>query len=115
MPEEAAQVARGDVGLERPGRVGVAEDPGEIGNVLEQDSLVEHALAESLCLAIDDELHPSEDLQIQPGRGDDDVGFKVLARFQQDAGLAKGFDRVGFERGLTRAQCLEQVGTGHYA
>ena len=115
MLDEAADVACGDVGLQRPRGVGVADDPGQVRNVLQQRALVGHELAEAARLAVDTHLDAAEDLELQAGGGDDDIGLQLLAGFEPDATLGESVDLVGDDRGLAGADGLEQVAVRHRA
>ena len=47
--------------------------------------------------------------EMEAGRGDDDVGFELVAGFQQDAVLGEALDLVGDHRGLAGLDALEQI------
>ena len=51
--------------------------------------------------------------EVEAGRGDDDVGFQLLAGFQQDALLGEAVDLVGDDGGLAGLDALEQVAVGN--
>ena len=107
--EQTAQVGGGDVGLQRPWRVGVAENPGQIGDVLHQQTLVGHLVVQLARLTVHGQFHSTEHLDVQTGCGDDDVGLQFPPGLQQDARLGEGVDLIGDDRRLAGCQHLEQI------
>ena len=115
VAQQAADVGGDEVGLERPGRVGVAERQRQVGDAAEHDALVADRLAHIDLGAVDGERQAADQQQVQAGRGDDDVGLDLLARRQPYAALGERVDRVGDERGVSLAQRPEQVAVGDEA
>ena len=75
--EEAADELRCDFGLQRPGRVRVADAEREIGHVGGHHPLVGHLPGEVDLGAIDSDLRATEELEIEAGRGNDQVGIEL--------------------------------------
>src|SRR3546814_6856513 len=69
--EQTAEVARRQIGLERPWRVGIADDDAEIRHVLDQRALVGHQLADIAALTVERDVDATEQLDVQSGRRDD--------------------------------------------
>ena len=67
------------------------------------------------CPAVDEEFHAAQHLDVQTGRGDDDVGFEFPPGLQQDAVLGEGIDLVGDHRRLPDLSTLNRspFGTAH--
>ena len=115
MIEQPAHVLRGQIRLERPWGVDVAEHVTEVRYILEQHALVGHATAGLLRLAIDAQLHAAEHLQLQTGGGDDDVGLQLAAGLQLDARLGEVIDMIGDDGGIAFADRREQIAIRHGA
>ena len=75
-----ATCSGGHVGAQRPGGVGVADAPGQVGHVFEHVRLVDESVLWLDLGAVETDLHAAEGLQLQTGGGDDDVGVEVLDR-----------------------------------
>ena len=89
------------MGRQRPRRVGVAENPRQVGNVLDENTTVGHVIATVPWLSFDEKFPPAHHLDVQAGRREDDVGFELTAGLQQDPLLGEGFDLVGDSRRLS--------------
>ena len=113
--EQSAHVATGQIRLQRPGRVGVPEGEGEVGDALEHDPLVRQPRRDVDRVAVDTELRTAGELQLEPRRRDDDVGIELAARREADAPLGEGVDVVGDDVGLARPDGAEQVTVGRDA
>ena len=115
MIDQAADIFADQIGPQRPGGIGVAEDGCEIGHVTEHDALVGQRTGHIDRSVVDDDLEPCDELQVQAGGADHQIGIELLARFQPDSGFIEGIDMLGDHRGLARADRLEQVAVGHQA
>ena len=62
--------------------------------------------------AVDVQPDPAERHHLQPGGGDDDVGFDLVPR-RDPAHLGEGLDLVGHDLGLAFADRLEKIAIGH--
>src|SRR3954454_13598796 len=113
--DQPADIFAGEIAFQRPRRVGVAERRGHVRNVRIHHALVVQRSREIDRAAVDADLEPAEHLQVQPGRGDDDVGFELAAIPELDATLREGVDLVGDDGGALVADRLEQVAIGHQA
>jgi hypothetical protein len=113
--EQAAQVGAGDVGLQGPRRVGVADYPSQVGNLLQKHTFIGHLVAQLARLAVHRQFHSTQHLQVDARRRDDDVGFQFPPGLQQDALLGEGVDLIGDHRRLTGFQHLEQIAIRHQA
>ena len=82
--EQAAHVLAGEVALERPRGVRVAERQRQVGHAAEHHALVAHRLGEVDVAAVDGDLHAAERQQVQAGRGDDQVGLELGAGAQPE-------------------------------
>ena len=98
--DQPADILADQVGLERPRGVGVAEHRGEVGHVRVHHALVDEGLGRIDGAAVDGKLRLAERHQHQPGRRHDQVGRKLGAGFELQAGLGEGFDVVGDDRDL---------------
>lgn len=65
--------------------------------------------------AVHHQIHPAEGKQIEPGRGDDDVGVQGRARGERQAGLGEGVDPIGDDVELTLADGTEEIAVGSQA
>ena len=102
--EQPADVLAGQVALQRPRGVGVAERRGQVRHAVVHHALVGQRLAEVDRRAVDGELRSRPaPRSCRPGGGDDDVGVQLLAGLQPDAGLGERLDRVGDDRGACPA------------
>ena len=113
--EQTAGVFGDEVGLQRPGGVGVPDREGEVRDVAEHHPAVDQDLALVRLLAVDLELHPAEEEQVQPGRGDDHVGLQLLARLELDPARGEVVDAVGDDLGAAVVERFEEVAVGHDA
>ncbi len=77
--EQTADVFAGEVALERPRGVRVAQREREVGHAAEHHALVAHGLAELDVAAVDGDLHAAKRKQVQAGRGDDHVSLDLRA------------------------------------
>ena len=77
--EQAADVVAGEVALQRPRGVGVAERDRQVGHAAEHHALVAHRLGDLDLAAVDGDLHAAERQQVQAGGGDDQVGLELGA------------------------------------
>ena len=64
------------VGAERPRGVGVADNGGHVGQVLEHYVVPEELLGDVHAFAVDEDVRPAGELELQPRGGDDDVCIK---------------------------------------
>jgi ABC-type transporter Mla subunit MlaD len=78
--DQPADIFAGEVAFQRPGRVGVAERGRHVRHVGIHHALVVQRPGEIDRAAVDADLEAAEHLQIEPGRGDDDVGFEARCR-----------------------------------
>jgi hypothetical protein len=113
--DQAADIFAGQVAFQRPRRVGVAEGGGHVGHIRIHHALVVQRAGEIDRAAIDADLKAAEHLQIEPGRGDDDVGLEFAAVLEPDAPRREGVDLVGHHRGATTLDGAKQVAVGHQA
>jgi hypothetical protein len=113
--EHAADELRHEVGLQRPGGVRVADGEREVRHAAEHHALVGEVLGQVHGHPVHGQLDAAERLQVEAGRGDDDVGFEVLARRELDAVGREALDPVGDHRRLPLAQHPEQVAVRHQA
>ena len=58
---------------------------------------------------------PPRSEQVEPGRGDDDVGLELLPGLELEPRLGEGLDPVGDDRGAAARDRLEQVAVGDEA
>src|SRR3546814_13890747 len=65
--------------------------------------------------AIDAHRNLAGDRKLEASRGDDDVGFEMLARFELNARRVETLDRIGYDRRLARLHRLEEIGVGDEA
>ncbi|PHK11687.1 hypothetical protein VF09_06710 [Nostoc linckia z9] len=115
MIQKLAHIAAGEVRLQRPGGVGIAEGRGEIGDPAIHHRLVADRLGHVLGFAVDNEIDPGQQLHVESGRRHDHIGFQLLARFEQDALFGEAIDMTGDHRGAVRLDRLKQVAVGHQA
>ena len=103
------------IDLEGPRGVGVAEREREIRDARQHEALVDQGFVCVLDLTVDGNLDTAEQLKLEPGGGDDDVGLQFAAGLEQNAGLGEPHDLVGDHRGLALGDGAEQIGVGHCA
>ena len=115
VAEEAAGELADQVGLERPGCVGVADGEGEVRHPAQHHALVGHRLGQPHGPAVHGQLGAAEREQLQAGRRDHDVGPQLGAGFEYHAPFGEIGDPVGDHRGPPVADDLEQVAVGHQA
>ena len=65
--------------------------------------------------AVDGQLDPADEQQLQAGRRDDDIGLELVTGLEADAGAGEGVDPVGDHRGTPVADRTEQVTVRHDA
>ena len=87
--EQPADVLAGQVALERPRGVRVAEREGQVRHAAEHHALVGHRLGELDVAAVDGELHAAERQQVEAGGGDDQVGLELGAGRELEARLGE--------------------------
>ena len=85
---------------QRPGGIGVADGPCQVGHILDHAAAVGVVVARLLLGAIDRDRRTAHGDEFEAGRGDDDVGVEALAGRQHDAVLVEGLDLVGDDVGL---------------
>ena len=107
--EETADVARRQIGAQRPRRVRVSDAPGEVRNAAQHEALVDEEIARLDVSSVDVERHAADGLNAEPRCGDDDVGRDLLARFEPKAVLGEGLDLVGHDRRFAGPDRLEQI------
>ena len=98
---------------QRPAGAEIAEHPDHVGHAGEHHAAIGDGLGEIQRLAVDDEVDVAQDVQVEAGGGDDDVGLELLAGLQQDARFGEAVDLVGDHRGLAGRDALEQVAVRH--
>jgi hypothetical protein len=113
--EQPTDVVAGELGLERPGGVGVADGQGQVGDALEHHALVGDLLGDVDGLAVHRELDAAEEEQVEAGGGHDDVRRELLAGAEPKPGLGEGVDVVGDHRRGAGADGGEEVAVGHHA
>src|SRR5258706_2944371 len=113
--DETADVTAGEVALERPRCVRVADGDREVRHALDHHPLVGQPGSEVDGLAVDRKLDPAEEQQLDAGRGDDDVGLELGARPQPHPLLGERVDVVGDQRRGAVPDGLEEVAIGREA
>ncbi len=113
--EHTTDIVAGQLGLQGPGGIGVAEGGGKIGDAAVHGAFVVEGLRRIDIAAIDTDAYLAECDQVQPGGGHDDVGRQFGAAAQFDAVLGEGLDSIGDHRGLARFDRLEQIAVGNQA
>lgn len=113
--EQPADIAGGKVGLERPGRVGVAECHREVGHVAEHHALVGHGLARQDRLSVDRQRDAAQHLEFQAGRDYHDVGGERAAVGQLYPLPCEALDLRGHNRDLPLADGAEEIAVRHRA
>src|SRR4029450_8468094 len=86
VPQQPDDVLADEVGLQRPGRVRVADGEGEVRDAAEHHAAVGHGLRKVDLAAVHGELDAAEDEEVQPGGGDDDVRRQLGAGLQAQPG-----------------------------
>ncbi len=92
-----------------PGRVGVAEDEGEVGNVLQHCAFPDEFVGDRDGRVVDAQFGVAAKLDFQAGGGDDDVGVQVSAVAEFDACFCDGVDLTGDHVAFPRSQGFEEV------
>ena len=109
VAQESAEVLAQEPDLEGPGRVGVPDGHGEVGNAAEHHAPIDDGLGRDDGSSLDAEPDAPDELQVEPGGGDDHVGVKLAAALEHDPRLGERRDAIGDHRGLSAADRLEQV------
>src|SRR5258708_1181647 len=112
MIEQLADEVGDQVDAQRPAGAEIAEHPDQIRHAGEHHAAIGHGIGEIQLLAVDREFDVAVGREVEAGRGDDDVGFQLVAGFQQNALLGEAVDLVGDDRGLAGLDALEQVAIG---
>ena len=115
VTQQPADVFGGQVRLERPRCIGVAEGQHEIGHIAEHHAFVGHRLSRAARHAIHGDDDVAQHVQLQSGGHHHDVGRQGLTRGQHDAVLGETLDGVGHDRGAALADLAEQVAVWHQA
>jgi len=109
MLDEAHKHARREIRAESPGRVPVANDVAEIGQVCEH-AVAPHVLRRNIDLvAINTHVYAAEKLQIEACGCDDDVGIDLVSTAQLYAIRVNGLDCVRHNMCSARVEGLEVV------
>src|SRR5205814_8173894 len=109
VPQQPYDVPAHEVGLERPGRVGVADGEREVGYAAEHHALVRHGFREVDVAAVHGERDPAEGEQLESGGGDDDVRREFGAGLQAHPGPGELRDPVGHHGHPVPADRVEEV------
>ncbi len=115
LVEDAAEIFGGEIRLQGPRRVGIAESRRQVRHIGKHHALVAQGLAQIGRHAVDHDLRAAHQLHLQPGGGDDDVGRELLAGAQLEPLLGEALDLVGDHGGLAGADRLEEIAVGHQA
>lgn len=110
--EQAGEEVGGGVGAQRPRRVGVTDDKGGVGEILQHHAAPEELLSMVDELPVDLDRRAAADEDAETGRGDDDVRVEATARVQLDALGCDLFDGVGDDVGVAGAETLVEVAIG---
>ena len=113
--QQSGRRAGGHVRAQRPGGVGVADAPDQVGHVLEHVCLVGEPVLWLDLGAVHGDPHAAECLQLQAGGGHDDVGVEVPAGLEHDAGCVDVVDMVGDHLEGALADLFEHIAVGHQA
>ena len=111
--QQAADEIRHQIGAQRPAGAEIAEHPDQVRHAGEHHAAIGDGIGEIQRLAVDRKRDVAEHAEIEPGRGDDDVGLELVAGFQENALFGEAVDLVGDDRGLAALDALEQVGIGN--
>src|SRR6202021_1726793 len=98
--EYPAHELRYQVGLQRPGRVGVADGERHVWHIGQHHSLVGHGVGEFDRQAVTPDLGAPDQLQVQTPCGDYDVGLQLVTGVELDPGFGEPVDGVGDDVGL---------------
>ena len=113
--EHAADIVGIEIRAQRPAGVEIAEHHRQIGQVREHHPLVVEAIREIDALAIDRDRDLARDRQLEPGRGDHDIGGQEAVVRQPHAALLERLDLAGDDLGLAALDRVEQIVVGHQA
>ena len=109
MIEQTAHEVSDQIGAQRPARPEVSEHPGQIGHAGEHHSAIGDGVREDERLAVDHEVDVPQHIEVEAGRGDDDVGLEQLAGLQENARLREAVDLVRDDGCLAGGDAPEQV------
>ena len=115
VAQQPADVAGGQVGLQRPRRIGVAEGERQIGHVAEHHALVDHGLAGIEWPPVDGQRHIVQHVQLQAGGQHHDIGREFLAAAQAQSTGGEALDGVRHHRRAALAHGPEQIAIGRHA
>ena len=102
MVQQPAHILRGQVGLQRPRGVDVAEGRHEVRDVGIGEAPVGPGPGEVDSISVDHEVHLAEGDQVQAGGSNDQVGLEFLAGLEPDSRLSERVDVVGDHRCISR-------------
>ena len=100
---------RRHVGAQGPRRVRVTQAPRRVGHIFEKMTPEDEPLVRVDLLAVDADPDAAQRLQLDAGRGDDDVGVEVSAGAQRDAGGVHVVDVIGHHVDVARRDGLVEV------
>ncbi len=93
--QQAADVSRNQVDLQRPGGIGVAERESHIRHAVQHHALVGDPAGDNDGLAVHGQIDAAEREQVQARSGDDHIGLKMRARLQPDPACGERVDVIG--------------------
>ena len=79
MLQQAAHEVADEIDPQRPARAEVAKDAHHVRNTGERHATIGHGLGKVDGFTVAKEVDAAEYAQVEPGRGDEDVGFDFLA------------------------------------
>jgi len=110
----AIQLCRGPgvyVGTQRPGRLGIAHTPEQVGHVFEHICLVDETVSDIDLGAVQADRGPPSACSCRPCRNDD-VGIEVAAGFECDTGGVEVVDVVVTTSARPAAMALYRSASG---
>src|SRR5690606_8618980 len=93
----------------------VAVHPDQVWNPREHHCAIRDRLGKVDLLPVYRERNITHEAHVEAGSGDDDVGIKVLAGFEQQPAPSEVLDLVGSDRRFSFAYRLEQISVGNEA
>ena len=115
VAQQTADVGGGEVGLQGPRCIGVAEGHRQVRHIAQHHSLVRHGLSQVAGPSVDAYRHVAQHVQLQTGGHHHDVGGKFIAGGEPQAPLRETFDARGHHRGAALANLAKQIAVRHQA
>lgn len=107
--QDPAQALRDEFALQRPGGVDVAEDEGQVGDILVHHPSIDERPGQIYRNIIDEELYPTHELHSQTCGGYNNICHQFIARTELDAFLGEGLNMIRGDRDVACPDRCEEI------